>query len=119
MQTTVQCQGNTGSVTWEASFGAVAYEVRLAGRDGHSLSCYNNDTFCDVEGLHCGVTYHTNVIAIGETLNSSVSTTVLLVSGAPPEHSSLMTLKYFSACTMSELCVTAEEDFSRENRKKK
>lgn len=98
-----------GSVTWEASFGAVAYEVRLAGRDGHSLSCYNNNTFCDVEGLHCGVTYHTNVIAIGETLNSSVSTTVLLVSGALPEHSSLMTLKYFAAFIMSGLCVTAEE----------
>lgn len=81
MQAGVQCDSNLGSVTWEASFGAVAYEVLLAGRDGHSLSCYSNDTFCSVEGLHCGVTYYTNVVAIGETLNSSLSTTVLLVSG--------------------------------------
>lgn len=78
----MQCHSNLGSVTWEASFGAVAYEVRLAGRDGHSLSCSSNDTFCSVEGLHCGVTYYTNVVAIGETLNSSISTTALLVSGA-------------------------------------
>ncbi|XP_075901618.1 uncharacterized protein fndc7b isoform X2 [Nelusetta ayraudi] len=80
VQASVQCDSNLGSVTWEASFGAVAYEVLLAGRDGHSLSCYSNDTFCSVEGLHCGVTYYTNVVAIGETLNSSLSTTVLLVS---------------------------------------
>lgn len=66
---------------WEASFGAVEYMVTLAGRDGHSLSCYTNDTFCNVEGLNCGVTYYTNVIAIGEVFNSSSSSTVLLVSG--------------------------------------
>lgn len=82
VQASVHCHSNLGSVTWEASFGAVAYEVLLAGRDGHSLSCYSNDTFCSVEALHCGVTYYTNVVAIGETLNSSLSTTALLVSGA-------------------------------------
>lgn len=27
------------------------------------------------------MTYYTNVIAVGETLNSSISTTVMLVSG--------------------------------------
>ncbi|XP_067454263.1 serine-rich adhesin for platelets [Thunnus thynnus] len=80
VQTDVRCENNTGVMTWEASFGAVGYEARLAGRDGHSLSCRTEDTFCNVEGLHCGVVYYTNVIAIGETLNSSISTTVLLVS---------------------------------------
>lgn len=68
-------------VMWEASFGAVEYMVTLAGRDGHSLSCYTNDTYCNVEGLNCGVTYYTNVIAIGEIFNSSSYSTVLLVSG--------------------------------------
>lgn len=77
----MQCQHNIGTVIWEASFGAVEYVVTLAGRNGHSLSCYTNDTFCNVEGLNCGVTYYTNVIAIGEVFNSSSSTTVLLVSG--------------------------------------
>nr|XP_046247875.1 uncharacterized protein LOC124060678 [Scatophagus argus] len=80
VQTNVQCQNNMGTVSWEASFGAVGYKARLAGRDGHSLSCYTNDTFCNIEGLHCGVVYYTNIIAIGETLNSSTSTTVLLFS---------------------------------------
>uniref|UniRef100_A0A3B4UUE8 Fibronectin type-III domain-containing protein n=1 Tax=Seriola dumerili TaxID=41447 RepID=A0A3B4UUE8_SERDU len=80
VETSLRCQDDTGTVSWETSVGAVAYEARLAGRDGHSLSCYSNDTFCDVEGLHCGITYYTSVIAIGETLNSSASATVLLVS---------------------------------------
>ncbi|XP_044055462.1 uncharacterized protein LOC122877670 [Siniperca chuatsi] len=80
VQTNVQCQNNMGTVSWEASFGAVGYEARLAGRDGHSLSCYTNNTYCNIEGLHCGIVYYTTTIAIGETLNSSISTTVLLVS---------------------------------------
>lgn len=81
MQTNLQCQHNLGTVTWEASFGAIEYRVILAGRDGHSLSCYTNNTFCNIEGLNCGVTYYTNVIAMGEVFNSSSSSTVLLVSG--------------------------------------
>lgn len=79
--TSVQCQKGIGAVSWEPSFGAVGYKASLAGRDGHSLSCSTNETFCNMEGLHCGVVYYTNVIAIGETLNSTASTTVTLVSG--------------------------------------
>ena len=84
VQTSVDCQTNTGTVTWEANFDAVGFMVQLAGQDGHSLSCYNVDTFCNIEDLHCGVTYYTSVIAIGETLNSSASNTVLLVAGIAP-----------------------------------
>ncbi|KAI3368520.1 hypothetical protein L3Q82_025527 [Scortum barcoo] len=80
VQTNVHCQSNMATVSWEDSFGAVGYKVRLAGRDGHSLSCYTNESFCNVKGLHCGIVYYTSVIAIGETLNSSASTSVLLVS---------------------------------------
>ncbi|XP_068446237.1 uncharacterized protein [Clinocottus analis] len=80
VQTNVQCHNGVGTASWEVSFGAVGYEARLAGRDGHSLSCHTNNTFCNIEGLHCGVVYYTTVIAIGEMLNSSISDTVLLVS---------------------------------------
>ncbi|XP_059196342.1 uncharacterized protein LOC131977156 [Centropristis striata] len=80
VQTNVQCENDLGTVSWEASYGAVGYSVQLAGRDSHSLSCYATNTFCNVEGLHCGVVYYTNVIAIGEAHNSSLSTTVLLVA---------------------------------------
>ncbi|XP_029988577.1 fibronectin-like [Sphaeramia orbicularis] len=81
VQTVVECENGVGVVTWEASVGAVAYSVSLAGRDGHSLTCENTETYCNVEGLHCGVVYYTNVIAVGETLNSSLSATVQLIAG--------------------------------------
>lgn len=81
LQTAVQCHNDMAIVTWEASVGAVGYEALLAGRDGHGLSCYTNNTFCNIEGLHCGITYYANIIAVGETLNSSTSNTILLLSG--------------------------------------
>lgn len=96
MRTSVQCQSDVGIVSWEASFGAVGYEARLAGRDGHSLSCYTNDTFCNVKGLHCGVVYYTRVMAIGETLNSSLSTTVLLVSGIWYSNTVFILVEYYA-----------------------
>ncbi|XP_054646058.1 uncharacterized protein LOC129188936 [Dunckerocampus dactyliophorus] len=80
VQASVNCSSNMGSLSWEASFGAVAYEAHLAGRDGHSLSCYTEYTFCSIEGLHCGNVYYTTVTAIGETLNSTQSTTMHLDS---------------------------------------
>lgn len=79
--TSVQCQTQIGTVSWEPSFGAVGYKASLAGRDGHSLSCSTSETFCNMEGLHCGVVYYTSVIAIAERLNSTPSTIVTLVSG--------------------------------------
>ncbi|TMS20668.1 Fibronectin type III domain-containing protein 7 [Larimichthys crocea] len=80
VETNVQCQNDVGTVSWETSTGAVAYETSLTGRDGHTLSCNTNNTFCNVNSLHCGVIYYVNVIAIGETLNSSASNTVLLTA---------------------------------------
>ncbi|XP_008292889.1 uncharacterized protein fndc7b [Stegastes partitus] len=84
LQATVNCQENIGLVSWEASMGAVAYKTELAGRDGHLLSCHTNDTYCDIEGLHCGVIYHTSTYAIGETLDSLPTDVVLLVSAPCP-----------------------------------
>ncbi|XP_014901851.1 uncharacterized protein fndc7b [Poecilia latipinna] len=80
LETNVNCQEELGTVSWESSWGSVGYEVQLAGRDGHSLTCVTNTTFCNVRDLHCGVVYYTNVIAIGENRNSSKSTTVLLTA---------------------------------------
>lgn len=79
-------------VSWEASIGAVGYEAHLRGRDGHFLSCNTNNTFCNIHGLHCGIVYYTNVMAIGLTLNSSASPTELLVAGI--EHSNLLNLHF-------------------------
>ncbi|KAF7202765.1 putative LOC107392962-like protein [Nothobranchius furzeri] len=80
VEASVNSQNYQGTISWEATLGAVSYEAQLRGRDGHSLNCTTNNTFCTVQGLHCGVVYYTNVIANGGTLPSSPSATVLLVS---------------------------------------
>ncbi|XP_061884565.1 uncharacterized protein LOC133635404 [Entelurus aequoreus] len=80
VQASVDCLSNVGGVSWEASFGAIGYKAHLAGHDGHSLSCYTEDTFCSIDDLHCGTVYYTTVVATGEKLNSTQSTTVHLDS---------------------------------------
>ncbi|XP_036969323.1 fibronectin isoform X2 [Acanthopagrus latus] len=80
VQANVKCQNDMAVVSWEASIGAVGYEARLRGRDGHFLTCHTNNTFCNIYGLHCGIVYYTDVMAIGQTLNSSASPTELLVA---------------------------------------
>lgn len=99
METSVQCQTQSGTVSWEPTFGAVGYKVSLAGRNGQALSCSTNDTFCSVEGLSCGVIYYTNVIAVGNTSNSIASTFVSLVSGKMFGDSALNLIPYFPAKT--------------------
>ncbi|XP_047231360.1 uncharacterized protein LOC124874162 [Girardinichthys multiradiatus] len=81
VETNVNCQEDLGTVSWEASWGSEGYEVQLAGRDGHFLTCHTNTTFCNVKDLHCGVVYYTSVIAIGDIRRRSKPTTVLLTAG--------------------------------------
>uniref|UniRef100_A0A8C5GA05 Fibronectin type-III domain-containing protein n=1 Tax=Gouania willdenowi TaxID=441366 RepID=A0A8C5GA05_GOUWI len=76
--------------------------AHLAGSDGHSLSCYTSSMSCSVDGLHCGVIYHTSVIAIGNTMNSSSSTTVMLASAPCPSENVTATLDcYNNTATVS------------------
>ncbi|XP_041914101.1 uncharacterized protein LOC121678548 [Alosa sapidissima] len=84
VQVRMDCASGSGVVSWEQSTGAVGYKAFLDGRSGHSLSCLTADTSCSVPGLQCGTVYYTRVRALGEALNSSDSTTVLLTSAPCP-----------------------------------
>lgn len=81
MQTHLNCASGVGTVSWEESFGAVAYVAFLEGRNGHSLSCSTTSSSCSVTGLICGTVYNTQVRAIGEIYNSTDSETVVFTSG--------------------------------------
>ncbi|MEQ2170475.1 hypothetical protein GOODEAATRI_000588, partial [Goodea atripinnis] len=80
VETNVNCQEDLGTVSWEASWGSEGYEVQLAGRDGHSLTCHTNTTFCNVKDLHCGVIYYTSVIAIGDIRRSPCTASNVVAS---------------------------------------
>ncbi|XP_076010518.1 fibronectin type III domain-containing protein 7-like [Genypterus blacodes] len=82
VEASVRCDNKRATITWEPSIDAVAYVAYLSGYDGHSLSCYSSTTFCDVDELHCGVTYNTRVIAVGQEFNST-SSSIFLLNSAP------------------------------------
>ncbi|XP_012990390.2 uncharacterized protein LOC105029012 isoform X2 [Esox lucius] len=82
VRTSLDCETGRGTVSWEMSKGALGYMVSLEGRDGDSLSCHTvaPQTSCSMVGLNCGTVYYASVKVMGETLNSTDSTTVLLAS---------------------------------------
>ncbi|XP_041941446.1 uncharacterized protein LOC121704923 [Alosa sapidissima] len=73
VQSSNDCETNTGTVSWEQSLGAVGYAVLLQGQNGHPASCVTTDTSCSMEGLVCGTVYSVGVTAIGSEYNSSMS----------------------------------------------
>ena len=82
--THVACGGTAATVTWETSAGALGYVATLDGRDGHSLSCHMEATFCTVGDVHCGTVYYVTVVALGAELNSSDSAAAVMDSGSGP-----------------------------------
>ncbi|XP_071200535.1 mucin-3B [Salvelinus alpinus] len=82
VETSIDCETGTGAISWEMSVGALGYIAFFNGRNGDSLSCHTlaHHTSCRVEGLNCGTVYYARVRALGDTLNSTDSTTVLLAS---------------------------------------
>lgn len=83
-------------MTWEISTGASGYVATLDGRDGHSLSCHTDATSCTVQGIHCGTVYYSWVVALGAELNSSVSSTTVMVAGRGPHtaYCAILELRY-------------------------
>lgn len=78
------------TVTWEPSVGAVAYEVTLSSPDGQIRQCNTEETFCELDGQECGITYRIHVIAIGKTMNSTESQTILLEAGKEILHTQML-----------------------------
>ncbi|KAK6484735.1 hypothetical protein HHUSO_G12572 [Huso huso] len=87
VRTSLQCDSNTVSVSWEQSAGAVSYSVIGQASDGHIASCNSTETFCDLAELHCGQTYSVSVIALDDTCNSIQSMSAEFKTGpCPPQH---------------------------------
>ncbi|KAK1165326.1 hypothetical protein AOXY_G13825 [Acipenser oxyrinchus oxyrinchus] len=86
VRTSLQCDSNTASVSWEQSAGAVSYSVIGQASDGHIASCNSTETFCDLAELHCGQTYSVSVIALDGTCNSIQSMSAEFKTGpCPPQ----------------------------------
>ncbi|MBN3280690.1 FNDC7 protein, partial [Polyodon spathula] len=87
VRTSLQCDSNIASVSWEKSAGAVSYSVIGQVSDGHIASCNTTETFCDLAELHCGQMYSVSVFALDDTCNSIQSMSAEFKTGpCPPQH---------------------------------
>nr|XP_015211037.1 PREDICTED: uncharacterized protein LOC102685057 [Lepisosteus oculatus] len=74
VETHLQCDSGTLSITWQDSDGAKYYYTTAERSDGEVLTCYSkNKTNCTIPYLHCGDTYNITVTAADESCNSSHS----------------------------------------------
>ncbi|KAL2090270.1 hypothetical protein ACEWY4_014958 [Coilia grayii] len=103
VQVHMECSSDSGVVSWEASPYAVGYEAVLQGRNGHTVSCTTAETSCTAVGLQCGTVYLTFVRALGETLNSSDSTAVLLVSAPCPPNVTSVAVDVYCEDDLAEI----------------
>ncbi|XP_067331701.1 fibronectin-like [Channa argus] len=76
--TSVQCNFNMGSVSWEPSDGAKTYVVVATGLDTHTHQCFTNTTSCTWNDLHCGEEYTVVVSAKDDSCNSLPSSSSII-----------------------------------------
>lgn len=55
---------------WQASDGALLYEVVATAASGHNVTCETNSSHCELDGLLCGQRYSVSVRAAGHTCSS-------------------------------------------------
>uniref|UniRef100_A0A674DRB0 Uncharacterized LOC115157442 n=1 Tax=Salmo trutta TaxID=8032 RepID=A0A674DRB0_SALTR len=82
--TSLQCDGNMGTVSWTAVARADMYLATATGDDGHSHTCSSNSTDCSFTDLHCAETYAVTVVTIVRGCHSDPSPDVELRTGACP-----------------------------------
>ncbi|XP_061587413.1 fibronectin type III domain-containing protein 7-like [Cololabis saira] len=68
--TYMQCESNTGSISWGPSDGAESYVAIATGLDGHTHQCLTNTTSCTWDELHCGDEYTVVVRAKADNCTS-------------------------------------------------
>ncbi|XP_066508134.1 fibronectin type III domain-containing protein 7-like [Hoplias malabaricus] len=71
----VDCNTNTGHISWSSAAGAMLYTAQLMAGNGHSTSCSTNASSCVVM-LDCGQIYTAVVLGSTDTCNSSQSTSL-------------------------------------------
>uniref|UniRef100_A0A8C7MJV8 Fibronectin type-III domain-containing protein n=1 Tax=Oncorhynchus kisutch TaxID=8019 RepID=A0A8C7MJV8_ONCKI len=82
--TSLQCDGNMGTVSWTAVARADMYLATATGDDGHTHTCSSNSTDCSFPDLHCAETYAVTVVTMDRACYSDPSPDVELRTGACP-----------------------------------
>ncbi|XP_040215776.1 uncharacterized protein LOC120945574 isoform X2 [Rana temporaria] len=80
VNSTLLCQENALSVSWDASSGATAYFATAVGRQGQTLTVDVQDPTCLLSGLQCGEVYSLTVLALHDECKSAESTGLEITS---------------------------------------
>jgi len=79
----VDCETGAVAVSWEASHGAVLYNVVAHGNGGYSMMQDTNATTSVFDALPCGLNYTITVRAMNEACSSAESAPVQVHTGNP------------------------------------
>ena len=77
----LECDQNTGVVSWLASSGAVGYNVTARGGDGDIKHCSSSNTSCQLPNMHCAQTYEIVVTPFSETCKGFDSHPLTYIAG--------------------------------------
>ncbi|XP_017343677.1 uncharacterized protein LOC108276481 [Ictalurus punctatus] len=124
VQTFIQCEDSTASVSWAGSDGAVNYTAVAQGQTlGHTRMCTTNTTVCTWSDLLCGETYVVRVIASNLQCSSTPSdnTTIRMAPCIPQNLSSTMdcglrvaSLTWQSSRAAQTYVMTVENNISQQ-----
>ncbi|KAJ8274470.1 hypothetical protein COCON_G00090950 [Conger conger] len=104
VQTSLQCNSSTASVTWVRGSGATSYTVEGKATDGHRASCNTSATRCNLERLRCGQTYNVSVTSQDDSCDSAESAmSSVRTAPCPPEN-----VEARLSCDSGTLVVTWE-----------
>lgn len=81
VNSTLLCQENSLSVSWDASSGATAYFANAVGSQGQTITVDVQDPTCLLSGLQCGEVYSLTVLAFNDECKSAESTGLEITSG--------------------------------------
>uniref|UniRef100_A0AAY4AUD5 Fibronectin type-III domain-containing protein n=2 Tax=Denticeps clupeoides TaxID=299321 RepID=A0AAY4AUD5_9TELE len=82
-----ECNADAVTLTWDPSNGGVFYIAMAVHSSGAMFTCQSTDPSCRIQGLHCGETYDTYVIATNLKCNSSKSKHVIYKTAPCPPSS--------------------------------
>lgn len=100
----VDCYSQVALVDWQASDGALLYEVVATAASGHSVACETNSSHCELDGLLCGQRYSVSVRAAGHTCSSVGTMEEGMLTGNRPKFR-FVSLEVFCSLFIELFCT--------------
>ncbi|XP_041446990.1 fibronectin type III domain-containing protein 7-like [Xenopus laevis] len=81
VQTQVNCESDSATLSWGATNGAVSYSATVIGPQNEEHLCQTANLSCNFPALSCGLEYNATIFAVGDTCNSEARSPLPFQSG--------------------------------------